>query len=192
MLARRHQREKIMGRKGIAAGVLAALGLGACAIPPPSGPSITALPPAGKDFAQFQREDFACQQAAFHGIGGGSPQLAANQAAVGSAVLGTALGATAGALLGAASGNAGAGAAVGAGVGLLGGSAVGAGQAQTGGMGLQRRYDVIYAQCMAASGNHIRDPRAVVTVVEEPYYYHYPPRPRWRGYYGYGGGAWVW
>jgi hypothetical protein len=178
-----------MGRKGIAACALAALGLGACAIPPPSGPSITALPPAGKDFAQFQREDFACQQTAFHGIGGGTPQLAASQAAVGSAVLGTALGATAGALLGAAGGNFGTGAAVGAGVGLLAGSAVGANQAQAGGMGLQRRYDVIYAQCMAAAGNRIQELRTVVTVVEEPHFF-YAPRPRWRGYYGRGG--WVW
>lgn len=182
-----------MGRKGIVACAVAGLGLGACAIPPPSGPSITALPPAGKDFAQFQREDFACQQTAFHAIGGGGPQVAANQAALGSAVVGTALGATAGALLGAASGNAGAGAAVGAGVGLLGGSAVGAGQAQAGSFGLQRRYDVVYAQCMAAAGNTIQEPRAVVTVVEPaPYYYAPPPHWRWRGYYGYGGGGWVW
>ncbi len=178
-----------MGKKGIAACAFAALGLGACAIPPPSGPTITALPPGGKDFAQFQREDVFCQQTAFQGIGGGTPQLAANQAAVGSAVLGTALGATAGALLGAASGNAGAGAAVGAGVGLLGGSAVGANQAQMGGMGLQRRYDVVYAQCMASYGNTIQEPRTVVTVVEQPYYY--APRPRWRGHY-YGGRGWVW
>ncbi len=43
---------------------LATLALGACAATPPAGPEVTALPPAGKDFVQFQREDRACQQAA--------------------------------------------------------------------------------------------------------------------------------
>jgi len=178
-----------MGRKSVAAFVLAAFGLGACAVPPPAGPSITALPPAGKDFAQFQREDFHCQQVAWHSIGGAHGQAAANQAALGSAAVGTALGATAGALLGAAGGRAGTGAAVGAGIGLLGGSAVGATQAQAGGMSLQRRYDTTYAQCMAAAGNRIQEPPQIVTV-PDPYYY-YGPRRYWGGYYG-RGGVWLW
>lgn len=181
-----------MGRKGIAALALAAFGLGACALPPPSGPSITVLPPAGKDFAQFQREDLACQQAAFDAIGGASPQAAANQAALGTAALGTALGVTAGALLGAAGGNAGAGAAVGAGLGLLGGTAVGASQAQASGAGLQRRFDLVYAQCMAAAGNRIQEPRTFVTVVEPAPFYH-APRPHWHAPpFRHRHGPWMW
>ncbi len=33
-----------------------------CAIVPPSGPSVVALPPQGKDLTQFQSEDAACRQ----------------------------------------------------------------------------------------------------------------------------------
>lgn len=179
-----------MGSKSVAAFALAALGLGACALPPPTGPSVTALPPAGKNFAQFQREDIQCQEAAWFSIGGARGQAAANQAALGTAAVGTVLGATAGALLGAAGGSVGTGAAVGAGVGLLGGSAVGAAQAQSGGMSLQRRYDITYVQCMAAAGNRIQEPPRIVTV-PAPYYY-YAPRRHWGGYYGPRGGVWLW
>jgi hypothetical protein len=33
-----------------------------CATVPPSGPSVLALPPQGKDLTQFQREDVACRE----------------------------------------------------------------------------------------------------------------------------------
>jgi hypothetical protein len=118
------------------------IALAACAVAPPSGPSIYAMPAKGKDMAQFQGEEGNCRNYAQAQIGGGTPAGAANQAAVGSAAIGTALGATAGALLGSVSGNMGAGAAIGAGAGLLGGSAVGASNAQASGAGLQERYDM--------------------------------------------------
>jgi hypothetical protein len=134
------------------AGVLV---VGACTVAPPTGPSIMALPPAGKDYARFRQEDYACRQHAQQDIGYGSPQQAANQSAVGSAALGTALGALAGGLFGSVTGDFGAGAAIGAGGGLLAGSAVGAGTSQSSAAGLQRRYDMTYAQCMHASGNRV-------------------------------------
>ncbi|HYZ34485.1 MAG TPA: glycine zipper family protein [Crenalkalicoccus sp.] len=132
------------------------LALGACAVAPPTGPTVLALPPEGKDLARFQQEDGSCRQYASAQIGYGSPAQAATQSAVGSAAVGTAVGATAGALLGAAAGGAGVGAAAGAGTGLLFGSAVGGNNAYASGAGLQQRYDMAYAQCMSASGNRLQ------------------------------------
>ena len=94
--------------------------LAGCAVRPPTGPTILAIPPEGKNLAQFQQEEAGCRNYAFNQIGI-TPAQGANQAAVGSAVAGTAIGAAAGALLGAAGGAAGAGAAIGAGTGLAGG-----------------------------------------------------------------------
>ena len=110
--------------------------LAGCAVRPPTGPTILAIPPEGKNLAQFQQEEAGCRNYAFNQIGI-TPAQGANQAAVGSAVAGTAIGAAAGALLGAAGGAAGAGAAIGAGTGLLAGSAIGANNAQASGYALQ-------------------------------------------------------
>ncbi|HET6516064.1 MAG TPA: glycine zipper family protein [Thermodesulfovibrionales bacterium] len=134
-------------------GVLVSLVLGGCATLP-SGPSVMVLPPPDKPFEQFQAEDAMCRQWAAQQIGM-NPQEAANQQAVGSAVLGTAIGAAAGAAIGSASGDVGAGAAIGAGSGLLVGSAVGANARQAYGWEAQRRYDIAYQQCMYARGNQI-------------------------------------
>jgi hypothetical protein len=160
------------------------LALGACAVAPPVGPAVLALPPEGKDLARFQQEDGSCRQYASAQIGYSSPAQAASQSAVGSAALGTALGAAAGALLGAAAGGAGIGAAFGAGTGLLFGSAVGADNAYASGGGLQQRYDLAYAQCMTASGNRLQASPAA------PYYppsygpYAYPAYYTYPAYYG--------
>ena len=164
------------------------LALSACAVVPPSGPSVFVLPPPGKDYAQFQREDFACRGQAQARVGDVTgPQVAANNAAVGSAALGTAVGAVAGAALGSLSGNVGAGAAIGAGVGLAAGSATGANQVAATSGGLQRAYDVTYLQCMAASGNN-PPPAVAVPAAPYPYYgypYYYGPRVSFGvGYYG--------
>lgn len=165
-----------------------ALALGACAVAPPTGPSILALPSDGKPLDQFQQEDFSCRNYAQASLGPVSPQQAANQAGVGSAVVGTALGAAAGALIGAAAGNPGAGAAVGAGAGLLTGSAVGANNANATGYSLQARYDGAYAQCIASTGNRIEAPPPVVAygAPYAPYYgpgYAYGPSVS-LGFYG--------
>ena len=85
-----------------------------------------------------------------------SPAVAAaNNQAVGGALLGTALGAGLGAGIGAAAGNAGKGAAIGAASGgALGiiGNADGAPFAPE---SLQQQYDIMYGQCMAAHGNSV-------------------------------------
>lgn len=186
------------------------LAVAACAVAPPTGPSIYAMPAKGKDLAQFQGEEGNCRNYAQAQIGGATPAGAANQAALGSAAVGTALGAAAGALIGSVSGNVGAGAAIGAGAGLLGGSAVGAGNAQASGAGLQERYDMAYAQCMASAGNTIAAPQAPPVAYGAPVYvapaygyavpYAYPAYPYYwgpsvslgfyggRGYYGRGYG----
>jgi hypothetical protein len=132
-----------------------ALGLVACTVPPPRGPSVVSLPPKGKDLAQFQQEDAFCQDRGAASLGLNSEQAAA-QSAIGSAAIGTALGAAAGGLIGAATGNFGAGAAIGAGAGLVAGGAAGVGAAQNTNFSMQERYDVTYAQCMASYGNSVQ------------------------------------
>jgi hypothetical protein len=128
----------------------------ACAVPPPDGPTVMALPPQGKPFDVFQQDDFTCRGWAQQQSGGYNSQIAANNSAVGSAVVGTALGAGLGAAIGAAAGAPGPGAAVGAAAGLLAGSSVGAGNAQAIGVNAQARYDAAYTQCMYAHGNAIQ------------------------------------
>jgi hypothetical protein len=147
------------------------LGLTACAVSPPTGPAVLALPPEGKDLARFQQEDTSCRGYAQLQIGYGSSQQAADQNAVGSAAVGTAVGAGAGAAIGAAEGAAETGAAVGGGAGLLAGSAIGASNASASAFVLQQRYDVAYAQCMAASGNSVQP--FPVALPYAPYGYPY-------------------
>ncbi len=188
----------------------AMLALGACAVPPPTGPTVMALPGKGKDFTAFQQDDLVCRQYASAQIGYGSPAQAATQSAVGSAVVGTALGAAAGAAIGAAAGNPAAGAAIGAGSGLVMGSAVGAGTAYASAGAVQQRYDIGYAQCMVARGDTIQPPPTSATGYPypaypySPYYpgyypgYYYAPYPAYYGYPYAGsisigfGNYWVW
>jgi hypothetical protein len=138
--------------------LLGILSMTACAIAPPAGPAVLALPPQGKDLTQFRQEDTSCRGYAQQQIGYGSQQQAANQNAIGSAAVGTALGAAAGAAIASAAGTAGTGAAVGAGAGLLAGSAVGTSNASASAAVLQQQYDIAYAQCMAARGNTVQFP----------------------------------
>ena len=133
------------------------LTFGGCAYNGPAAPSFAAMPGPHKSYESFQGDDQYCQAAAQQAIGYQSPGQAANDAAVGSAVIGTALGALAGAALGSAAGHVGTGAAVGAGTGLVAGSAVGSNAAAAGGS-LQARYDTVYAQCMTAKGNRVPPP----------------------------------
>lgn len=172
--------------RNIALLAVTAVGLLACAAPIPRGPSVVAMPPAGRDFGQFQREDVYCQQLASNSLGGVDPG-GVNQAALGSAAIGTALGAVAGGLIGSATGNFGAGAAIGAGAGLLTGSALGAGAAQNTNLGLQERFDITYAQCMTALGNSVQPLQFAVPVpvYSAPYPYYAPPVARFG--FGYGG-----
>lgn len=199
-----------MNAQRAALALIVPLSLGACAVAPPTGPSVLALPAKGKDMQTFQAEDYNCRNYAQAQLGGNTPANAATQSAVGSAAIGTALGAGAGALLGSAGGAMGAGAAIGAGAGLLAGSAIGAGNARASGADLQQRYDMAYTQCIASSGNSVQAapaPTPAIIGYPAPTYaypapvYAYPPPPVYAypyyapgvsfGYYrGWGGRRW--
>jgi hypothetical protein len=161
--------------------LIAALALSACAVAPPTGPSVMALPAQGKSFEQFQQDDATCQQYASARIDNGSPQQAANESGVSSAAVGTALGAAAGALIGAAAGDPAIGAAIGGGSGLLLGSAAGLSNAYASGAALQQRYDMAYIQCMTAKGENV--PVAQNDPAPYPPRYAYRMYPAYPGYY---------
>lgn len=158
--------------------------LGGCAVVPPSGPSIVALPRTGESLNQFQQDDYSCRDYAYRSSDAAGAAQGATTNSVNSAAVGTLGGAAVGALIGAAAGNAGAGAAIGAGSGLLLGGAAGANGAQYSANSLQARYDAAYAQCMTSKGNTISQPRMPVYVPQpvyapQPVYVAPPPR-----YYG--------
>jgi hypothetical protein len=133
----------------------------------PTGPSVMVLPGTGKNFDQFQLDDATCRQWAAQQTGTTTEKASTNTAVAGAAI-GTVLGAAAGAAVGAAAGSPGTGAAVGAGVGLLGGSAVGAGNANASYRTVQRRYDASYMQCMYSKGHQIPVARGSVPAYAAP------------------------
>ena len=143
---------------------LITVALTGCAVIPPTGPSVVALPPSGKPIGVFQQEDYACRDYAFRSDNRATPAHSEIPNGVGSTAIGTVGGAAAGALLGAAAGDAGVGAAIGAGVGLLFGGAAGANGAQATSAGLQAQYNAAYAQCMASKGNSISQTAVYTTV----------------------------
>ena len=172
-------------------------GLSACAVAPPTAPSIAAMPGAGKNFDQFQADDAACRAFASTRVPAGAAQVASQNSA-GTALGGAALGAGAGALIGSTAAAVGTGAAVGAGVGLLAGGLVAANNAGASAQEMQYSYNVAYAQCMSAKGEQVPNAASFASGgplygYPYPYYYGYP------GYYGYWGypgfayyGGWGW
>ncbi len=181
-----------------AIGVVSVLALGACAVAPPQGPSVMALPAQGKTFEAFQQDDGMCRGYATQQTGGASSAQAANDSTVGSAVIGTVLGAGVGAALGSVGGAMGAGAAIGGATGLLAGSAIGANNAQAAGGNVQARYDSAYTQCMYSRGDTVQSAPAGYPAYSgggyAPGYYppaYYPPAYYPAPYYGpgYGGPA---
>jgi uncharacterized protein YcfJ len=164
-----------------------ALGLTGCVSTPPppppqAEPQVQVMPPRGKPFAKFQREDEYCQAQAQQAVGYRSPEQAQTNQTVGGAVVGTLVGAAAGAAIGAAAGNAGAGAAIGAGTGLVGGTAIGAAQGGAAADQIQGRYDTVYAQCMTSKGNMVMGPEApppVIVASAPPPVYFYPRPYTW-------------
>jgi hypothetical protein len=189
-----------MTRAISAIGVVSVLALSACAVAPPQGPSVMALPPQGKNFDTFQQDDGTCRGYATEQTGGASAAQAANNSAVGSAVVGTVLGAGVGAALGSVGGAVGAGAAIGGATGLLAGSAIGAGNAQAAGGNVQARYDTAYTQCMYSRGNTVQSAPGGYAGGYGGGYGGYPagyyPGPYYGpGYYGPAvvvGGGWGW
>jgi len=170
----------VKSKKLLGLALLPVLALGACAVAPPTGPTVVSLPGPGKSFPQFQRDDDTCRNyAATRNPYTGADAANASNNANATAVAGTLIGAAAGAVLGSLSGNVGAGAAVGAGAGLLGGASVAGGQAQGAADSLQGRYDVSYAQCMVGNGETIQGPPPAPVVYAAPPPYYGPPP----GYY---------
>lgn len=140
---------------------VAGLVLSACAgARDPAGPTVMALPAKGESFALFQQHDATCRQYASDQTGGKSPGQAAANNGIAHALIGTGIGAAAGALIGSATGHAGSGAAIGAGTGLLAGTLTGAAAGRNAGASVQNRYNIAYAQCMAANGERIAQPTA--------------------------------
>jgi hypothetical protein len=160
----------IVARLGMVAGALL---LGACTVMP-TGPTVLVMPGRSASMDKFRFDDSECRQYAYIQVGGVTTQDAANQAAVGSAVVGTAIGAVAGAAIGGSQG-----AAVGAGVGLVGGSAYGANSAYASGYGTQRQYNNAYIQCMYVKGHSVPVPAGMVQprVVNNPASAGIPPPP---------------
>jgi uncharacterized protein YcfJ len=131
-----------------AAGALALVTtVAACAVPPP-GPTIPVAPGPGKSFDAFAADQNFCAQYAASQTAPAA--AAANQQAVGGAILTTALGAAIGGAVGGGRG-AGIGAASGAGLGTL----IGASNTSYAQMNIQQQYDVMYGECMQAHGNQV-------------------------------------
>lgn len=187
-----------MRRSTLLASLAAPMALAACAVAPPAGPTVMAMPGQGKSFEAFQQDDAICRGWATQQTGGAQPAQAATSSAVGSAVLGTALGAAAGAAIGSVGGAVGAGAAIGGATGLLMGSAIGASNAQYAAGSIQQRYDMAYAQCMAAKGDSVQMPQPAYAAYGYPYpAYGYPAYPYYYGPAYVGptvvvGGGWGW
>src|SRR5208282_2871650 len=140
----------------------------------PSGPSMLTLPGSGKSFDQFRADDLDCRQYANLQVGGTTPNQAAADSGVKSALVGTAIGAAAGAAF-----NGGSGAAVGAGAGLLVGALAGTAAADNSSYALQQRYDFAYIQCMYAKGNKVPVSGRTITQSPQPTPApsNYPPPP---------------
>lgn len=149
--------------KMIAAGLVMPAILVGCASHP-LGPSVMVMPAPNKPFDVFVQDQAICKNFADQQVNGGA--AAANNQAVGSAIVGTALGAGLGAAIGG-----GGGAAIGAASGAILGTGVGANRSSYANFTIQRRYDIAYMQCQYARGNQVpgyRQPSAA---------YYAPPPP---------------
>jgi hypothetical protein len=168
MLSRSKGRET-MFRQSKAATLLAAtaLSLAACATTP-MGPTVNVLPGPNKPFDQFQADVASCKSYAESQVAGQAE--AANNQAVGTAVVGTLLGAGLGAAVGG-----GRGAAIGAGAGAVGGTAIGANGSERGEYAIQRRYNNAYSQCMYGHGNQVPGYAATPVYVPVAPVYAAPP-----------------
>jgi Putative peptidoglycan binding domain len=116
----------------------------------PMGPTVAVMPGPGKSFEAFQSDNALCKSFAGDQVKGQAD--AANQRAVGTALLTTVLGAGLGAATGAIGGYAGGGAAVGAAAGAGTGTAIGAANSTDAQMNIQQQYDNAFSQCMYAKG----------------------------------------
>lgn len=111
----------------------------------PYGPNVPSRPGPGKSFSDFRSDDDFCQDYAGDKVAGRVND--ANDRAVRNGLVGTIVGAA----LGAAVGNT-RGAVVGGTAGAAIGASSGSDYSQ---YGVQRQYDIAYAQCMASRGNDV-------------------------------------
>jgi outer membrane lipoprotein SlyB len=140
-LIRKLIRPQITGTLG------AAILLTAC-VQTPVVPTIPVAPGPNKSFDAFGADQAMCQQ---YAAAQTAPAVAAaNNQAVGGAILTTALGAAIGGAVGGGHA-AGIGAASGAALGTV----AGAGSSSYAQMSIQQVYDMTYGQCMAAQGNSV-------------------------------------
>src|ERR1700739_2542288 len=114
----------------------------------PVAPMIPVAPGPNRSFDAFAADQAFCQQYAASQTAPAA--YAANNQAVGGAILTTALGAALGGAIGG-----GRGAGIGAASGAALGTVAGASGSRFAQMSLQEQYDVIYGQCMAAHGNSV-------------------------------------
>jgi len=152
-----------MKLRAIALVAAAATALSGC-VTQPMGPTIPANPGPNKSFEAFQQDEQVCEGYANQRTAGQAD--AANNRALGSALLGTALGAGLGAAVGG-----GRGAGIGAASGAVVGTAVGSNQSAHAQWSLQQRYNIAYGECMTGHGDSV-PPGAY-----PPGYYGPPPRP---------------
>ena len=154
---------------------LSAIALLSACVEMPTQPTIAIMPAPNKPLEVFQSDDMQCRGYASQQIGGQTAGGAVNNNTATGAVAGAALGAAAGAVIGG-----GQGAGIGAGSGLLLGAAAGNSNGYASAYGLQRQYNIAYAQCMYSKGNQLPQP-------QQPSYQGYPPGyyppPPPRGYY---------
>jgi hypothetical protein len=134
----------------ISAGLATALA--GCAATP-MGPTVQVMPGPGKTFDAFQSDQASCKTYAAGQVQGQAD--AANQRAVGAAMLTTALSAGVGAAVGGSVGDAATGAAVGAATGAGTGAAIGANGSSYDQMNIQQQYDNAFSQCMYAKGEQV-------------------------------------
>ena len=159
--------------------------LTACTVPPPSGPTVMAIPPAGKNLAVFQQEDGQCRNYAAATIGALPPGQVPPLAAVGTVsatAASPAFDATAGDV----------GKAIGGPPGYAGNVAAGATYAASSVYDVQTRYDIAYTQCVYSSGNAVLPmPASVYAFAGEEYPWYADPWFDWAGLGFSGAGVFV-
>lgn len=143
-------------------------------VTPPMGPTVYVGPGRNKSPAAFEQDEQACEDYANQRTAGQAE--AANNRAVGTALIGTALGAGLGAAVGG-----GHGAGIGAASGAVVGTAVGSNQSAHAQWSLQDRYNIAYAQCMQTHGNNVPQGSYPRGYYPPPAGYYPPPPPP--GYY---------
>jgi hypothetical protein len=157
----------------------------ACTSPPPSGPTVMAIPPPGKNLAIFQQEDGQCRNYAAATIGALPSEQASPPADGGGTAPATVAGQTSGTTAGD----------VGATTGGAGNVAAAATYAASSVYNVQTRYDIAYTQCVYSSGNAVLPLPASVynsyAFAGEDYPWYGDPWFEWAGLGFSGGGVFV-